>query len=139
MNAANAETATIASSAANASTSTTDIGIMAVLQRFQIEANAHARVASLLKGWNPTFHLECTDTGLLFSLRVKDGRVDAVCEGHSEASHVIRLLANENDLKRLFSGELHPVQAHSDGVLEVYGDSKDQVKLDAITMILWQV
>lgn len=113
--------------------------LMAALLRFQGEANAHARVASLLKGWNPTFHLECLDTGHLFSLRVKDGRVDAVSEGHADASHTIRLLANENDLENLFSGKLHPVQAHSDGILEVYGDSKDQVKLDAITMILWQV
>jgi SCP-2 sterol transfer family len=113
--------------------------LMAGLLSFQSQVNAHTRMASLLKGWNPTFHLECTDTGLLYSLRVKDGRVDAVAEGHVDAAHTIRLLAREADLEALFTGRLHPVQAHSDGVLEVYGDSKDQVKLDAITMVLWNV
>jgi hypothetical protein len=113
--------------------------LLAGLEQFQAQANANTRVASLLKGWNPTFHLECVDTGLCFSLRVKDGRVDAVLAGHDGAGHIIRLLANEADLLALFTGNLHPIQAHSDGILEVYGDSKDQVKLDAITMVLWNV
>jgi hypothetical protein len=114
-------------------------GLLAGLLSFQAQSNANPRVASLLKGWSPTFHLECTDTGRAYSLRVKDCRVDAVQEGHEDASHLIRLLARESELEALFTGNLNPVEAHSNGILEVYGDSKDQVKLDAITMVLWNV
>jgi hypothetical protein len=48
-------------------------------------------------------------------------------------------LASESDLEALFTGKLNPVEAHSNGILEVYGEPKDQVKLDAITLVLWNV
>ena len=112
-------------------------GLAAALHSFQAKANGNPHVASLIRGWNPVFHLESTDTGLAYSMRVEDRRIESVAEGHIAAGHVIRLLAREADLIALFTGGLNPVEAHFEGTLEVYGDSKDQVKLDAITIVLW--
>jgi hypothetical protein len=114
-------------------------GLHPALLSFQAQANANARVASLLKGWSPVFHLDCTDTGRAYSLRVGNCRLESVGEGHEDSAHVIRLSASEADLRALFTGGLNPVEAHSNGLLEVYGDPKDHVKLDAITMVLWNV
>lgn len=111
--------------------------LLAALLSFQAKANGNPHVASLTRGWSPMFHLESTDTGLAYSMRVEDRRIESVAAGHPDAGHVIRLLARESDLIALFTGGLNPVEAHSEGILEVYGDSKDQVKLDAITMVLW--
>lgn len=127
-------------SSSHLTASSTATGLLAGLLSFQSQVNANPRVGSLLKGWSPVFHLECTDTGRAYTLQVSECKAAAVAEaveGQIKSGHVIRLLARESDLEALFTGGLNPVEAHSEGILEVYGDSKDQVKLDAITMVLW--
>ena len=112
-------------------------GLKADLERFRAQANACRSLDSILKGWNPVFHLECRDGGPVYSLTVREGQVQTIAEGRLEAARPIHLLASEPILRQLFTGGLNPLDAHSSGELEVYGDTKDQVKLDAVVLVLW--
>jgi putative sterol carrier protein len=115
------------------------VGLKADLDSFRAEANACAQLAPILKGWNPVFHLESRDDGAVFSLTVRDGKVQELTEGRLQAERPISLVADTATLRKLFTGGLNPVEAHSNGDLEVYGDVKDQVKLDAVVLVLWDI
>jgi len=47
------------------------------------------------------------------------------------------LRADQAILQKIFSGNLSPLGAYTDGLLEVYGSQKDQIKLDVIALVVW--
>ena len=107
------------------------------LEKFRSDTNAHPRIKTLLKGWNPTLVFESTDSGETFHARVKDAALGELAPGAVEADHSILLRATTANLIDIFSGRKNPARAFLDAELEVFGTDKDQVKLDAIALILW--
>lgn len=107
------------------------------LKTFQDQVNAHKALNNLLKGWEPTIVVESTDSRRVFSLPVRNQKIDAVREDHQTDSHEILLRGTEQLLEAVFSGKTNPAMAHLEGKLEVFGSDRDQVKLDSISLVLW--
>lgn len=111
--------------------------LSAVLSHFQGDVNGNPRLKNLLKGWNPSVVLDALDTGRSFTLKLDEGCIADVETGKHERPHSILIQSTEEVLGRVFSGRLNPARAVLDGDLAVFGSDKDQVKLDAISLVLW--
>ncbi len=49
----------------------------------------------------------------------------------------IKMKGSQRTLTDIFRGDLNPASEFLDGRLQVTASDKDQVKLDAITLLLW--
>lgn len=110
----------------------------AVLVRFAAQVNANTRIRSLIKGWTPPFVVEGRDTGEAMAVLLDGTQIAGIevldCEPDS---HALVLRGDAHTLIEVFEGRLSPLVAYSDGLLEVYGEQRDQIKLDAIALVLW--
>ena len=113
------------------------LDIEQTLKSFQEKVNAHASLKSLLKGWEPTIIIESTDSQRVFSLSVRNQKIDAVLGQRCSDRHEILVRGTERMLEGVFSGKYNPAMAHLEGDLEVFGSERDQVKLDSISLVLW--
>lgn len=114
------------------------INLQSLFKDFSQKVNTNARIQSLMKDWQPEFVVEARDTGEKFDLTVADGQIAGVFPRADEApDHALLLRADSDILRAVFEGRHSPLSAYSDGLLEVYGDQRDQTKLDAIALILW--
>jgi putative sterol carrier protein len=109
------------------------------LQAFSGRFNSNERVRKLIKGWNRSVMLEATDTGSHFSLIISDLALTEVKKGLIQGDPPIHLQAEEDVLRRVFTGEYNPAAALMDGALAVFSDERDKVKLEAIAMVVWGV
>jgi len=108
------------------------------LGQFAGRVNECAALRGTLAGWQPDFHIEARDTGAAFRVRIEGGRVQGVEPAASEAGDDALLLrADAAVLEEVFTGTRSPLGAYTDGLLEVYGPPKDQIKLDVIALVLW--
>lgn len=107
------------------------------LQEFQQEVNTNENVHKLIKNWNPNFIIESSDTGEFYTLEVYDMRIKNILEGEVNSDHEIRIEGDDEILTAIFTGDLNPAEAVLNGELMVYGDQNDQLKLDAISLVIW--
>jgi hypothetical protein len=110
-----------------------------LLQEFRVRVNVKNRLAFLLKGWEPTLVVETTDTGEIFSLPVRNQAIESVKAAYEQASHEIHIRGTTEILALVFSGKKNPAIAFMQGDLEVVGSTQDQVKLDAICLVVWGI
>jgi hypothetical protein len=112
--------------------------MMACLTEFSQSVNAHTRLKTLLKGWEPVIVVNTKDTGCFHHFRVRGSQIVALSEGEpADTGHTVLLRANQSEMAAIFTGRLNPAAAYLKGQLEVYGSTLDQVKLDAICLVLW--
>lgn len=112
--------------------------LLPVLERFRDRVNAHARLPLLLRGWSRSIVVEALDTGDTATLIVRDTKITEVLgESREDPEHPITVQGDLEMLCGIFDGTANPAQAVLDGGLAVYGADTDQVKLDAITLIVW--
>jgi len=107
------------------------------LRTFVQSVNTHPSIGKLLKGWEPLLLIEATDGGQQFNLQVQDSKLGEVGVGAADAPHSILVRGDSAVLRDVFSGALNPAQAYLEGSLEVFGSDRDQIKLDAISLVLW--
>jgi hypothetical protein len=107
------------------------------LEDFREKVNQHPRLRTLLKGWERVVTVEGSDTGSQLSMPFTDSRITSVVEGEPPPGTGIRVRALEQLLIQVFSGALNPATAFLNGELQVFADDRDQIKLDAITLVLW--
>jgi len=112
-------------------------GLAECLSAFVRSVNTHPTIARLLKGWEPLIAIEATDDGQRFHLRVRDCRLAEVGAGEADAEHTVLMRGEQAVLVEVFSGALNPARAYLEGRLEVFGSDRDQIKLDAISLVLW--
>jgi hypothetical protein len=110
-----------------------------LFEEFSQRLNGSARLRPILMKWKPIFHIESRDTGETFKIHIEDGLVRQIVRvaGEPEGDGLL-LRADQSILQQVFSGQLSPLAAFTDGLLEVYGPQKDQIKLDAIALVLWE-
>jgi hypothetical protein len=111
--------------------------LRASLEAFQRQVNENTRLAKLVAGWNPHILVESVDDEARFTMVVRDAKIAEIKEGFIEGAKTIRVRADTPTLERLFAGELNPAVAVIEGEIEVYGKEPDLVKLDAVTLVLW--
>lgn len=106
------------------------------LSAFRDKANTSPRVQRIAAGWNQRLYVECTDSAQRLCLDVCDGALSPVSQAGPGGDGLL-IRGTEDLLTSMFNGQVHPLGAYNDGLLEVYGDQRDQVKLDAISLVVW--
>ena len=107
------------------------------LQKFKVKVNENDRIKKLIRGWNPAIIIEANDKQLFFTLLIENEKIFSIVDSKEEKNHQIHIQGSNNVLQSIFSGDLNPAEAVLDGKIAVFGDDKDQIKLDAISLILW--
>ncbi|MDQ2982777.1 MAG: SCP2 sterol-binding domain-containing protein [Actinomycetota bacterium] len=109
------------------------------LQDFQHRFNTNPRVAKLVKNWDRQVVLEATDNGTLYTLAIKDRQLQSIDEGRpaDEDEYLVHLQASYPTLMEIFSGNYNPSTALLDGMLSVFSNERDKVKLEACAMVIW--
>jgi len=107
------------------------------LSHFRDLVNAHPRMKTLLKGWDRFAVVATEDAGETFTVEFKDCQIVSVQAGVTVENAAIKLKGTERTLTDIFLGDLNPASEFLDGRLQVTASDKDQVKLDAITLLLW--
>jgi pyrroloquinoline-quinone synthase len=107
------------------------------LQRFRDLVNTHPRMKTLLKDWNRWAIVAADDSSAAFSVEFRDCQIVSIQTGITAPDAPIKLKATERTLTDIFRGELNPASELLDGRLQVTASDRDQVKLDAISIVLW--
>ena len=112
--------------------------LLELLRGFAERVNGEVNLRGTLAGWTPDFFIQASDTGDTVEVRIAGGRVDGVSPAAREpGDEALLLRAATPVLERVFRGAVSPLGAYTDGLLEVYGSQKDQIKLDVIALVLW--
>jgi hypothetical protein len=111
--------------------------LLSSLVRFSEQVNRTERLRSLLKGWDRVVTVEATDTGRKYMVSFVDTRASEPQASSDTAEPDISLKAEEQVLTDVFLGIQNPASLFLEGSLKVFASDKDQVRLDAITLILW--
>jgi hypothetical protein len=90
-----------------------------------------------MKGWDRFIYVKASDTNERFTVDVQGGKVAAVTSGELAGKTSLSIMAAASVLEEVLSGRVNPSEALLDHGLEVFGDEADVVKLDALTLILW--
>jgi len=109
------------------------------LKTFSERVNETKQLRVLLKKWSPEIVIKPEDGTEIFSLDVQESLIKGIHASELNREHVIRLEGETAILEEIFSGKRNPARASIDGLLKIYGSNKDEVKLDAISLILWGV
>ena len=109
------------------------------LEDFQQRFNTNGRVRKLVKNWDRQVMVEATDTGAIYTMYVEDAEMRRIAEGRSEGDdeYLVHLQATNETLMEIFSGNYNPSTALLDGMLSVFSNERDKVKLEACAMVIW--
>ena len=113
-----------------------------VLEDFKLRFNTNPRVKRLVDGWNRLVVLDASDTGRKFGLVVHHTELTEVRvldDFDDGADDLVHLQADEQILRRIFSGDYNPATALTDGNLAVFSKDRDKVKLEALAMLIWRL
>jgi hypothetical protein len=109
------------------------------LEDFQQRFNTNERVRKLVKNWDRRVMVEPTDAGTVYTMHVEDEQLRAIEEGpaDSDDEFLVHLQASNETLMEIFSGNYNPSTALLDGMLSVFSNERDKVKLEACAMVIW--
>lgn len=99
--------------------------------------NANANLPKLIRKWDRYVHFTPTDSKEVYSLEVSGGVVSAVHCGALEGKQTLTVSAPTNVMMDVLAGRLNPADAVISSGLGVFGAEEDVMKLDAITLVLW--
>jgi hypothetical protein len=109
------------------------------LDDFRQRFNTNERVKKLVTNWDRHVLLEATDTGVLYTMVVEDQQIRSIEESPAEGDDefLVHLQASNSTLMEIFSGNYNPSAALLDGMLSVFSNERDKVKLEACAMVIW--
>ncbi len=106
------------------------------LENFRTEFNSNNNLDKLLKDWSPHIIVTSSDTEEKFTIKVDNSKI-SINEGEENSKHQILIEADEEVLSEVFTGQANPSEVVLDGMMQVFGSDSDQIKLDAITLVIW--
>ncbi len=109
------------------------------LEDFQQRFNTNGRVRKLVKNWDRQVLVEATDTGAFYTMHIEGAELRRIDEGRAEGDdeYLVHLQASNETLMEIFSGNYNPSTALLDGMLSVFSNERDKVKLEACAMVIW--
>jgi putative sterol carrier protein len=109
------------------------------LEDFQQRFNTNERVKKLVKNWDRQVLVDATDTGAVYTMHIEDRQLQRIDEGRAEGDdeYLVHLQASNETLMEIFSGNYNPSTALLDGMLSVFSNERDKVKLEACAMVIW--
>lgn len=111
--------------------------LLTSLSNFQSEVNKNESVKKLTKDWNPRLIIQSSDSEEVYTLVIEESTIATITPGEHSANHEIRIEGDVEILQNVFMGKLNPAEAVLNGEMAVYGEQSDQIKLDAISLIIW--
>lgn len=109
----------------------------ASLQNFVALCNANQDLPKLTRKWERHVHIKPKDAPSIFTLQVGGGEDSILVEGELKGRPSLTLSGPAEVLADVLSGEVNPAEALIGMGLEIYGAEEDVMKLDAITLVLW--
>lgn len=109
------------------------------LVQFRDLVNQKAPLKKFLKGWEPCIHVETIDQKQQYTLLIRNCVLQEIQDGLAAHNDPITVRGNQDVLAQIFEGKLDAAQALIEGQIEIYGREKDMIKLDALTLVLWEV
>ena len=114
-------------------------GLRECLEDFQHRFNTNERAKKLVKNWDRQIYVEPTDDGTAFTMRVEDQQLTTIEEGGPDGDDefLVHLQATNETLMEVFSGNYNPSTALLDGMMSVFSNDRDKVKLEACALVIW--
>lgn len=112
-----------------------------VLEKFQTDVNTNTQIQKIVKGWNTQVLLEQSDNEIRYQLYINDGKIEHIVSSSTESDDDVpmRIVGETAIMRGLFDGKVNGIRANNEGLIAIYGPMSDQVKLDAIALILWGI
>lgn len=110
--------------------------LSSALDSFGKRVNSHPRMRSLLRDWDREIAVQADGSESTYVLTLKGSQVTSVREVES-CEAPVKLRGTEETLVAVFDGSLSPAGELLEGRLAVDACDADQVKLDAIALVLW--
>ncbi|MBM3117043.1 hypothetical protein [Jeongeupia naejangsanensis] len=112
-----------------------------ILEDFKLQVNANPQIQRIVKSWDTDIVLEENDTATSYWMNIDRGQIGQIHLGDiaNGNDNPIRIVGDGATLRAVFEGKINGIRANNDGLLEIYGQMNDQVKLDAIALILWGI
>lgn len=111
--------------------------LLHAIEGFAQRANANEHVRRLARDWHTQIYVEGTDPSSCYCMRLVDGLITGIERAPVPEHETLLLRGRTPLLAAVFGGLLHPLTAYNDGDLEIYGSQPDQVRLDAISLLVW--
>lgn len=109
----------------------------ACIREFLQLCKSNSDLSKLIKKWERYVHFKPTDSDEVFSLEITGGAVSSVHRGALEDKKTLTVSAPTQVIIEVLSGRLNPADAVISSGLGVFGAEEDVMKLDAITLVLW--
>ena len=88
----------------------------------------------MLRGWDRVVHLQATDTGDCFTLRVAQQSLGELSHGLIGQPDLV-VSATSEDFADLFWGDLNPSEKYMSGEIVLAGSQEDVMRIDAMSMV----
>ena len=114
-------------------------GLRECLEDFQQRFNTNERAKKLVKNWDRQIYVEPTDGGTDYTMTVENQQLTTIDEGGPEGDDefLVHLQAKNDILMEVFAGRYNPSTALLDGMLSVFSNDRDKVKLEACALVIW--
>jgi hypothetical protein len=114
-------------------------GLRECLEDFQQRFNTNERARKLVKNWDRQIYVEPNDGGTSYTMRVEDQQLTTIDEGgpDEDDEFLVHLQGENAVLMRIFSGDYNPSTALLDGMVSVFSNDRDKVKLEACALVIW--
>ncbi len=112
-----------------------------VLENFQSNVNNNAQIQRIVRGWNTDVLLQEIDSRDSYRLKINDGKIHQIIQSRStdDDESPMKIVGESGIMRGLFEGKVNGIRANNEGLIAIYGPMGDQVKLDAIALILWGI
>jgi hypothetical protein len=109
----------------------------ACLCDFRDRFNDNAHVKMLIIGWNREILVEPLDAPSAYTMTIEDLKMISVTPGITEREDTVLVQADEEMLKRIFTGYHSPATAMMDGEMALFSAERDKEKLRVIAGVIW--
>src|SRR3569832_1039522 len=107
------------------------------LEPYRQKVNGSDRIRRKIANWEPDLLLTPSDREHGFCVNFDGEAIGPVFSGRPGSDgHLIEIEGAYAELLSIFTGKTNPAQAFLNGDISVFADDKDQVKLDAISLVL---
>jgi hypothetical protein len=115
-----------------------DTTLLEALETYREKVNGSERIRRMIANWDPHLVLVPSDREQSYYVKFDDCTVGPVHPGRPvQAPHLVEIEGSYTELLSIFTGRTNPAQSFLHGNISVFADDKDQVKLDAISLVLW--
>lgn len=91
----------------------------------------------LVGDWSTTFIVFVEDELSYLSIKMENGEINGFESVDGFKDGAIKVSGSSSDLAKMFSGEISPSEAIMNDRISVEAEALDQLKIDALSFILW--